>query len=288
MGLWWYSYVYGGEFKDPHTTFDALKVLCEQYFWLIVGMLIVVLLATMLGNAWSVHLFRVLDKFGGRITFVAVWTVVLAFLLVYRAYHPTGPNVFERLTQINELTFNQMRAVNSLPAVQTPIDFHYLDSRRVDALYSQLEPELVEKQRTVAETLTGRAKAGIEAGPANVEAGVERGKASTSSYSRTDFSSERKCIVVMEYVIANNISRYYTSRDRWMLTNHMLWSIVEAQQEQSNVVLKGMGSGMPVKREPPPNEAEVLQKELENLQGLVFLTRPSTYRPKARYKPTSR
>jgi hypothetical protein len=78
FGPWCYSYVYEGEFKDPQNTFDALKVLCEQYFWLIVLMFVAVLLAVLLGSTWSVRLFRVLDGFGWRITFTAVWLVALA------------------------------------------------------------------------------------------------------------------------------------------------------------------------------------------------------------------
>jgi hypothetical protein len=289
FGPWWYRWLYEGKFRDPQYTLNGVKELLASWFSLVVAVFVAIFLAVVLGSAFQPHLFRVLDRFGWLITFAAVWVLALLFAYIYHAYHSIIGGFFGAIHQMNEGVSIQIRSVTSLPAVQTPIDFHYLESKRIDALYNQLEPELIERQRTVADSASGRAKAGIAAGPANAEAGYEKRKTSTSSYSRPDFSSERKCIAVMRYVVENNRAAYYTTRDSWLGAKRIVSSILKRQQSQIESQLTSLhmklGTVVPVKGEQRPTEGETreaedrdrkqaeetLQGELHNLRGLVFL-----------------
>lgn len=107
---------------------------------------------------------------------------------------------------------------------------------------------------------------GIDAGPGNAEAGFEKGKASTSSYSRPDFSPERKCIVVIQFVVENNRARYYRTQDRWISINSILQMIVKMQQDQLTALRERFfGPNVPLVppkgKEPPLHEEK---KEIED------------------------
>lgn len=170
-----------------------------------------------------------------------------------------------------------------MPAVQSPIAFLYLDSSRVEALYSQVEPELVEKQRTVATTANGRAKVDLQAGAASTELGAEKGKASTSSFTRQDFSPERKCIEVTQFAVSNNRAKYYTTADAWITTEKVRESILKAQGDQVATLESRIP---PVVTILPHGQQQAtwtttltvldtpehaLQTELQDSKGLVFL-----------------
>ena len=60
------------------------------------------------------------------------------------------------------------------PAVEVPIDFHFLDENRIEALYNQLEPDLVEQQRTVSTEDGASLAAGVNVGPGLKKSGSGR------------------------------------------------------------------------------------------------------------------
>lgn len=116
-GPWWYSWLFEGEFRNLEYTLDGIKYLFESLFSTVVVVFVAAFLAVILASTWSVQFFRIVDRFGWLIAFTAVWAVALAFAFVYHTYHPSGPDLFEQMTQINDRTFDEIRAVTSLPAV---------------------------------------------------------------------------------------------------------------------------------------------------------------------------
>lgn len=280
---WWYSWVFEGDFKDWGNTLDAFGTLLDYYFGLVLFLLAAVLVLGLAGNFWRAYLFRVVDRFGGVISFSSVWLIALAFAIVYHVHHRTVPSVGSRFEQVNLLVSSQIQALTSLPVVRPPIDFHYIDTNRVDALYSQLEPELVEKQRTVADTSSGQAKVEVTGGPASIEAGLEKGKNSTSSYSRTDFSAERKCIVIMQYVTDNGRSTYFTNGARWIEQSVAIQAVLRQQQKLLADVFKRESPDLHTvpnqasleeevqKSKDRKNALDALKSTLDELKGLVFL-----------------
>jgi hypothetical protein len=236
-----------------------------------------------LSGRWRERVFDLLDKSWGFVIFTALWMLMMACVSVHHAYSDVRARTEKEIAQINQQVSGELQHLTSLPAVQSPIAFLYLDSSRTEALYSQVEPELVEKQRTVATTANGRAKVDLQAGAASTELSTEKGKASTSSFARQDFSPERKCIEVMQFAVSNNRARYYTTADAWITTEKVRESILKAQgdrvaalesrippvvtilptgQQQATwtVTLTGLDT---------PEHA--LQTELQDSKGLVFL-----------------
>jgi hypothetical protein len=105
---------------------------------------------------------------------------VILFTSALVVYHTqrAGQDLMHSL-QVNLLAWDQfevlLRASNAAPHVSTPVDFRYIDRERVDALYSQIEPEMSEKERTVATSRSSKGKLGVGvSGTVNAE--VEAGK----------------------------------------------------------------------------------------------------------------
>jgi hypothetical protein len=56
----------------------------------------------------------------------------------------------QRALQVRESTTGGIRISIAPPTLNPPIDFHYLNKERIDALFSQIQATLVEKERTVS------------------------------------------------------------------------------------------------------------------------------------------
>jgi len=127
---------------------------------------------------------------------------------------------------------------------------------------TRLNPELEEKERTVASShgLKGKAEAGISGSKIDVEA--EKGTAAKSTFTRSEFSHERKCVEVMKYVTDEWPDNYYSNADDWYNTRSL--------KNLVNLTVDTEPNGVRVESEPvPPASREEQEKELkEELQGL--------------------
>ena len=216
---WWYSWLWQRQFVDLEYTTEGLHVLMDEYFWLVLTVVSLILVAGVLGRVFRNRLFRIIDEFGGIIIFGSAASVVVVFLFLYHTHHVDTPDTLDEISQLSERAQNQLRLISTPPAVVPPIDFDYINKERVDALYNQLEPDLEEKERTVAQTSTEQGKVGVAGGGVSGEVSAGKSANSTSSFSRTHFSQERECIEIMKYIADTyGSSRYYSTRDRWMQT----------------------------------------------------------------------
>jgi hypothetical protein len=110
--------------------------------------------------------------------------------------------------RVNLLEWDQvetfLRASNAAPHIAAPVDFQYIDKERVDALYNQIEPEITEKERKVGTSGSVKGKLGLGvSGTANAELEAGKEASATSSFARATFSSERKCVTLMNYIVDN-------------------------------------------------------------------------------------
>ena len=283
-GEWWYGWLWQGEFKDTDYTISGLMFLLDNKFKLVMIVIAAIFLAVVLGGIFKTRLFRIVDRFSGYIVFTALLIICTTFLVVYHT-NSRGPDLTEQISEITERTSASLRVLTALPAVETPIDFDYIDANRVDALHNQIEPELIEKQRTLANDTDSQAKASI--GASSIKAEVDAGKktSSTSSFSRTDFSTARKCVDLMKFVVNNSKARYYTTSDRWMTFREIADSTIERQNTDIQILVELFAGRMPSPTKKAPSEEEKrllakakqqqneknLQSELQDLQGLVFV-----------------
>ena len=192
---WWFGLLWGGHFDRGYMR-DALIVLRDQYFLLLISIVVVAFVAVVVGTVFKTHLLRFIDRRGGRVVVITAFVLITTALIVYHTqalpYEAQAAIDIDR--GVLNLIEQQLMLVYVVPRVAAPVDFHFLDKGRVDTMYNQIEPELIEKERTVANTESTKGKAGISAGPLTAE--VEGGKdaTSTSSFARATFSVERKIV----------------------------------------------------------------------------------------------
>jgi len=282
---WWYEWLWDARFKDADYNLEAFQGLMLSYFWLVLIVIAAIFLATLLGRIFRRQVFRIVDAVGGFINFAVVLSLVTVFLVLYHGYHPTGPSALDEIVQISEQTTNLLDGLNSHFPIPTPIDFDYIDRERVDALYNQLEPELVEKERTTSGDEGSQAELGIGGGGISAEAQREKSTKSTSSFSRTHFSQERECVEVMKYVVDKHSAKAYTTGERWMWFQQVASDIVDSEEKQMAASLARQRSELGLSQLPPTRNSvkpltdeqkkqkaqEALMTELQSLQGLVFV-----------------
>lgn len=284
---WWYTWLWEGEFADRTYNLEGFQILLGHFFGLVLTVVGVIFFAALLGRVFRTQLFRIVDAVGGFIVFVVALSLATAFLFLYHTYHGVGPNVLDEMAKVSEQTTNQLDSLNILyvVSIRTPIDFDYIDRERVDALYNQLEPELVEKERTISDNAASQAKLGVGGGGINAEGQQGKSSTSTSSFSRSHFSQERECIEVMKYIVDNRSAKAYTTSESWMVLREAASAVVKNQgillsalfeRERAELGLDPLpppkNSGQPLTDEQKKQQnQDSLRIELQALQGLIFL-----------------
>jgi hypothetical protein len=99
--------------------------------------------------------------------------------------------------------------------VNGPYDFVYVDSERVGALYSQLEPEMIETERTVKKDRGASGKGSATVGPLSGEVEGKNETAESSSYKPAQSSMQRKCVEVMRFLDSKGRIQHYSSSQHW-------------------------------------------------------------------------
>jgi hypothetical protein len=289
---WWFRFLWGGRFDWQYVA-EGSKILADEYFPLLIGIVAAICVAAIVGTLFKAQIFRFADKFTGQILFAAL---VIAFTTALVVYHTQQPNyVIQSIWEINLLSQDYIQkflaASNSPPIISAPVDFQYLDKERVDALYSQVEPELTEKERTVATTGSTKGKVGLTVGGAvSAEAEAGKGVSSTSSFARANFSRERKCIELMNYVVRNKNPKYYRNINSWFLGRENAALAVQMEQnKRAPIDLSKLRRSEPLDdpetiagRAPTDEEKREairkakqyeseLQNELKSLDGYVFI-----------------
>jgi hypothetical protein len=147
--------------------------------------------------------------------------VLAAALLLYK----TQNERVEAMNTISALGENAMKdSVSwSPPSIDAPVDFRYLDDSRISGLYSEFEPQFVEKQRTLATEGAGAIMVGV--GGSKVEAS---GKVTATSLYQKELTPQQKCIELMNVLLMARKVLYFTTAADWK--EHELERAKEAQR----------------------------------------------------------
>jgi hypothetical protein len=202
-------------------------------------------------------LFRIIDRLDGWIFALSLLGIIIVSLAVGR-YASSFLFMGSNAAQISAMNsaLQQVAAYGRPPIIEAPIDFHYLDGDRVKALYSQIEPELVEQQRTVGGVGSISGKVGVKAEAVEAEIGANKQSTTNSTYQRVIFSSERQCIEVMNYLLRTNRTQYYMDDERWLSER----TTTDFIQKYSQLI-KGMYAPTPIPLEKIPEIKPVSSKE---------------------------
>jgi hypothetical protein len=257
---------------------------------LVIGIVVAACAAVVLGIVFRARFFGFVDRFAGNITFASLVILFTSALIVYHTQRAQQELIHS--LQVNLLEWDQveafLRASNVAPHVPTPVDFRYVDKERVDALYNQIEPDMPEKERTVATSGSIKGKVGVGvSGTLNAEAEAGKGVSSTSSFAHTTFSAERKCVILMNYIVDNRQPGYFTNSKGWFWGREKAALI--AQIERSKTAPVDLSTIRPIQplddrstdtsTEEQKREAErkakeynaELQNGLKSLSGFVFI-----------------
>lgn len=160
------------------------------------------------------------------------------------------------------------------PELHGPIEFKFLDEIQVAALYSQITPELIEKERSIENSGRFNAKAGLAAGTLNAEVSTESGNQIRSNLQRVEFSLQRKAIETINFSIQTDACRYYSTAESWLLKREIDDQPLRIAR-MTSVIQKGDVASKEYKAAMDVNSAEYRQaandRRKENLKGLLFV-----------------
>jgi len=214
---WWYGFFWDDGFRTSQYVTNALMFLVDNEFWLALGIIAALMVAFVTGALWKRRLFPVTDRFAGLIVFIAFSAVFVdAIVIRHTRVNTYLPSLLvkQAMAKIKD-AYGTLELTAAPPKIQPPIYFHYMDSERVEALYNQIIPELQEKQREIKGSTSVKGKLDAGVGDTGISVGAERGRESKSTYDRSNFSSERKCVEVMKYAQDTWPDNYYTTDFDW-------------------------------------------------------------------------
>ena len=164
----------------------------------------------------------ILDLWPLRVTLLCVAGVVVVALILYKTQseHVEAMNLF--WTTLERPAGDDATGW-SPPPIEPPIDFRYLDGPRISALYSELESDFPEKQRTLATERSGGVTVGVGGSKAEASGKVTE----TSSYQQ-DLTPDRKCVQLLNILLSRRKVPYYTTAADWQ--EHELDRIKETQK----------------------------------------------------------
>ena len=285
FGEWWFRFLWGGDF-NWHFAAVGLKILLDEYFPIVIGIVLAACIAFVLGNVFKTRLLRFVDKFAGAMLFASAMFSVTTALVVYNTEKPWYLllDADQTFVMIAENARKMLAASNSPPHIVPPVDFQYIDRNRVDELFNQIEPDLTEKERTVATAGSVKGKVSVGVGGAvNAEGEAGKSVSSTSSFARTTFSTERKCVVLMNYLVDYHGPKYYTNSQGWFLGREnaalalQMWQNRNGPVDYSKIPLEKQLGDPPTEEERREAEGKVKQyqsellDELNSLNGYVFI-----------------
>ena len=193
------------------------------------------------------------------IVFIASAVVVIITAIVVRwrlkASYEEAVNLrtdaaFHRSAGKKFLQFTELGLRGKVPEVAY---FVYQDEAQINSLYSQIEPDWIEKQRTETNTSGEQAKVGTSSGPANAELGASRGRERQSVQQPPPDTPQRKCLKFMQYELERGHTIAYTTGFEWIFMNF------------STVTFKVAVKPAPETTELPLNQTEIaaLQRDIK-------------------------
>lgn len=255
---WYFGIFWGGKFLNHSWWKDGVSYWVDLHTGLLTLGIVFAFSVSLLAYNFRRLFLPFIDRFAVRLVLGSCVAVLVVALLDYKYARAS----FQRLTQLQIAMDNLKAAIQGTTAfgnterseLEEPIYFQYLDQNRVEALYSQLEPELIERQRTISSDASISGKGSIAVGTAEGEVAAKEQEKATSQFERSTFSPERKCLEIMKFVLAQRTSHFYTTGGEWFGKK-----LLQTLREDTDKAWKEMESLEP--REFTPTDLEKLRVE---------------------------
>jgi hypothetical protein len=190
----------------------------------------------------------------------------------YTRWHTFADSFVDLKSAIKEIDH-----IGAPSEISEPVDFQYMDRDRVERLYSQIEPDLIEKTRTITGKRQSQASAGVSAGSVTANAGISKESSSVSGFERPAFSPERQCIEVVNNLLQQP-SRFYADGEVWI--RHKIAEDYKRYYEQFEVdsrpqyLLSEQLEALKISPGAPgqiAQDGKLLEAELQRLSGLIIV-----------------
>jgi hypothetical protein len=209
---WWYRFFWNAGLMDFEYWKYGWTYLLDQQTALLIGLCLGVIALAALIRRYGRRLLAGFDGWASPLIIICAFTLLSDALILYKTQgeRVEAGNDIERVSATLEAA--EADKGWTPPVIETPVDFRYLDKDRVSALYSEVESEFPEKERTVSSEHSGELTLGAAASKAELS-----GKATqTTSYERQNLSPERKCINLLNALLPRWKVAYYTTVDEWL------------------------------------------------------------------------
>ena len=282
---WYYGIFWGGKLWNHAWWMDGVSYWADWHIGLLILGIVLAFMVALLAHKYRRLFLPFIDRLALRIVLGCCVAIAVTALLDYKYARVSFYNLLRM-----EIAFDNIKSVIAqiVPSdrieqsdLEEPIYFQYLDRTGVEALYSQLEPELVERQRTISSDASINGKGSVTVGPVEGELAAKEQKKATSSFERASFSPERKCLEVMKFVSSQKPSRFYTTGGDWVarkLTRRFREDIDNATSEHSPIEVAKIPLES-LRLEEQQKDAEQwatlynaqLDSELASLSGLILI-----------------
>lgn len=105
-----------------------------------------------------------------------------------------------------------------------PVDLIYIESVRIAMLYSQLQPTVVESERTITTKSESEKSVGLERKPVELKAGGTNGRTETQKFIRVAPATSQACLFLINDLLSRQSPPYYSTfaaLSSFQLLNHV-------------------------------------------------------------------
>jgi hypothetical protein len=197
-----------------------------------------VLLICLLASGVSNRRFSsLLAKHTGLIALVAVLLVLVDSLVVSKAGKALYAQAVEARAKLTlSKGFGLLAQQMNLPQAPDVAYFLYLDRQQINALYAEIEPSWLDKQRTLDNSSSKAAKAGLSAGSTSAELSSSRDQRQQLVQQPPEVTPERECVSFMKYA-AESGSAAFSTPFEWLIQSLMSVTFSQPREERKEVPL---------------------------------------------------
>jgi hypothetical protein len=194
---WWYRFFWNGGLMDSEYWQYGWAYLLNEETVLLIILCTIGIASVVFIRFFSRPLQPKLYRWATLVIAICAFALLTTALVLYKTQSDRveAENDSDRISAVLEAA--EADKGWTPPAVEAPVDFRYLDMDRVLALYSEVESEFPEKERTVSSERSGD----IDVGVGNSKAELSGKGTETASFQRQNLSPERKCIDVLNILL---------------------------------------------------------------------------------------
>lgn len=226
---WWYIAIWEGEVINPSYLAYGFTFLLDQELSKLFYIVLFAAIVTVYLYFKRTQFKAAIDRFGVPAIIICFALLILDALYLRQPRFREEARLIESISRMNQTMLNIFKPQEP-PQILPPIDFFYIDDARVNDVFGEMEPELIETQRTISSKKKLGGSASVEMGPASLKGEIAKERQESSKYERSDSSAKRRCIQIMNFVLKNGSGHYYTTASKYDMQKGLA-GIIEAARK---------------------------------------------------------